>query len=127
SHGRIIVTADPVWYVPQGFSPAIRNAGLKSCATSFSVLQMLQLTDSDQAMLNGERGAAARLAMSILVRMAPVYGASTLMDITQAHIDSTLYLGDATLEFAERLPVLWAGDAGAAGVPVRGGGAGGRV
>jgi predicted aconitase len=69
---------------------------------------MLQLTDSDQAMLNGERGAAAQLAMSILVRMAPVYGASTLMDIRQAHIDSTLYLGAATLEFAERLASLGA-------------------
>jgi cis-L-3-hydroxyproline dehydratase len=69
---------------------------------------MLQLTDSDQAMLNGERGPAAQLAMSILVRMAPVYGAATLMDITQAHIDSTLYLGDATLEFAERLASLGA-------------------
>jgi cis-L-3-hydroxyproline dehydratase len=46
--------------------------------------------------------------MSILVRMAPVYGATSLMDITQAHIDSTLYLGDATLEFAERLASLGA-------------------
>ena len=69
---------------------------------------MLQLTDADRAMLDGERGAAAQLAMSILVRMAPVYGASSLMDITQAHIDSTLYLGDATLEFAERLAALGA-------------------
>jgi len=69
---------------------------------------MLTLTDGDQAMLNGDRGPASQLAMSILVRMAPVYGAATLMDITQAHIDSTLYLGDATLEFAERLASLGA-------------------
>ena len=68
----------------------------------------MDLTDNDRSMLNGERGPAAQLAMSILVRMAPVYGASTLMDITQAHIDSTLYLGDATLEFAERLASLGA-------------------
>ncbi len=59
-------------------------------------------------MLDGDHGPAAQLAMSILVRMAPVYGASSLMDITQAHIDSTLYLGDATLEFAERLAALGA-------------------
>ena len=57
-------------------------------------------------MLDGDHGPAAALALSILVRMAPVYGASSLMDITQAHIDSTLYLGDATLEFAERLASL---------------------
>jgi predicted aconitase len=69
---------------------------------------MLELSDVDRAMLNGERGAAAQLAMSILVRMAPVMGATSLMDITQAHIDSTLYLGDATLEFAERLAALGA-------------------
>src|SRR4051794_10210048 len=61
------------------------------------------LTDRDNAMLSGAHGAAAALAMSILVRMAEVYGAASLMDITQAHIDSTIYLGDATLEFAERL------------------------
>jgi cis-L-3-hydroxyproline dehydratase len=69
---------------------------------------MLELSDDDRAMLEGERGAAAQLAMAILVRMAPVVGASSLMDITQAHIDSTLYLGDATLEFAERLAALGA-------------------
>src|SRR5262245_39243035 len=69
---------------------------------------MLHLTSADQAMADGDRGPAAQLAMSILMRMAPVYGAATLMDITQAHIDSTLYLGDATLEFAERLASLGA-------------------
>src|SRR6185295_10727034 len=66
------------------------------------------LSDRDRAMLSGEHGPAAQLAMSILVRMAPVYGAESLMDITQAHIDSTIYLGDATLEFAERLAALGA-------------------
>jgi predicted aconitase len=59
-------------------------------------------------MLSGDRGPAAQLAMSILVRMAPVYDARSLMDISQAHIDSTIYLGDATLEFAERLAALGA-------------------
>src|SRR5260221_5927592 len=59
-------------------------------------------------MLDGGDGPAAQLAMSILVRMAEVYGASDLMDISQAHIDSTIYLGDATLEFAERLASLGA-------------------
>jgi len=59
-------------------------------------------------MLNGDHGPAPQLAMSILVRMADVYGARELMDISQAHIDSTIYLGDATLEFAERLASLGA-------------------
>ena len=69
---------------------------------------MLTLTDADRAMLDGERGPATQLAMSILVRMADVYGDDALMDISQAHIDSTIYLGDATLEFAERLASLGA-------------------
>ena len=59
-------------------------------------------------MASGEGGPAQALAMSILVRMADVYGATELMDISQAHIDSTIYLGDATLEFAERLASLGA-------------------
>ena len=54
-------------------------------------------------MFDGAHGPAPQLAMSIIVRMADVYGADELMDISQAHIDSTIYLGDATLEFAERL------------------------
>jgi predicted aconitase len=69
---------------------------------------VLNLSDRDRAMVNGEGGPAQALAMSILVRMADVYGASELMDISQAHIDSTIYLGDATLEFAERLASLGA-------------------
>jgi predicted aconitase len=69
---------------------------------------MLTLSSGDTAMLNGAHGPAAQLAMSIVVRMADVYGAASLMDISQAHIDSTIYLGDATLEFAERLASLGA-------------------
>ena len=69
---------------------------------------MLHLGERDRAMLAGDHGPATQLAMSILVRMAAVYGASELMDVSQAHIDSTIYLGDATLEFAERLVSLGA-------------------
>jgi predicted aconitase len=68
----------------------------------------LDLTPKDQAMLQGEHGPATRLAMSIIVRMAEVYEAERLMDISAAHIDSTIYMGDATLEFAERLASLGA-------------------
>ena len=69
---------------------------------------MVTLSDRDRAMLDGRHGPAPQLAMTILTRMAEVYGAAGLMDITQAHIDSTIYLGDATLEFAERLAGLGA-------------------
>ena len=63
----------------------------------------LTLLERDLEMLSGKHGAAARMAMSIVARMADVSGASALLDITAAHIDSTVYIGDAGLEFAERL------------------------
>src|SRR5436309_1538481 len=63
----------------------------------------LSLSDADAAMLSGARGPAAQMAMSIITRVAEVYGAQSLLDISAAHIDSTLYMGDATLEYAERL------------------------
>ena len=48
------------------------------------------------------------MAMSIVARMAEVAGAKELLDITGAHIDSTVYIGEAGLEFAERLATLGA-------------------
>jgi predicted aconitase len=63
----------------------------------------LELSVNDRKLLAGELGDASRTAMSIIVRMAEVVNAPYLMDITAAHIDSTLYMGEATLEFAERL------------------------
>lgn len=68
----------------------------------------LHLDAEDRALLNGERGEGARFAMSILVRMAEIQGAERMLEISQAHIDSTLYQGEATLEFAERLVELGA-------------------
>ena len=68
----------------------------------------LTLSPYDRALLAGEHGPAAQLAMSILVRMAEVWGATELMDITGAHIDSTIYIGEAGLEYAERLASLGA-------------------
>ena len=68
----------------------------------------LKLTQEDRAMLRGDRGPADKMAMSIIVRMAEVQGARELLSIEGAHIDSALYMGDATLEFAERLASLGA-------------------
>lgn len=68
----------------------------------------LSLTNKDHAMLRGDQGPATKMAMSILARMAEVSGANELLDITGAHIDSTVYIGDAGLEFAERLAGLGA-------------------
>jgi cis-L-3-hydroxyproline dehydratase len=63
----------------------------------------LRLTVEEQAMLSGELGQAIQITMSILVRVAPLFGATSLMPITRAHIDGCIYEGDAGVEFAERL------------------------
>ena len=68
----------------------------------------LKLTPYDRSLLSGNHGPAAKMALSIIVRMAEVYGATELLDITGAHIDSTIYIGEAGLEFAERLACLGA-------------------
>jgi len=68
----------------------------------------LTLSQEDRHKLEGEFGPATKMAMSILVRMARVFQAEHLIDISAAHIDSTLYMGDATLEYAERLADLGA-------------------
>lgn len=68
----------------------------------------LELTSRDSAMLGGDLGPAAQLAMRILTRMARVAGAPALLDIDGAHIDSTVFIGDAGLAYAERLAALGA-------------------
>jgi hypothetical protein len=68
----------------------------------------LRLTDADKAKLEGQQGPGVEMAMRIIVRMAGILDARELLDIEGAHIDSSLYMGEATLEFAERLVKLGA-------------------
>jgi cis-L-3-hydroxyproline dehydratase len=68
----------------------------------------VRLSRRDEEMLRGEHGPATKIAMSILTRMAEVAEAEELLDISGAHIDSTVYIGEAGLEFAERLASLGA-------------------
>ncbi|HET7010337.1 MAG TPA: aconitase X catalytic domain-containing protein [Anaerolineales bacterium] len=63
----------------------------------------LTLDDHDRALLDGEAGPASQQAMRILTRMGELFGAESMIDISRAHIDSSIYLGLAGLEFAERL------------------------
>lgn len=71
-----------------------------------SEFETLQLTDEERGMLDGEAGPAAALAMRILARMAPLYGADRFIEVTRAHIDGIVYEGNAGLAFAERLADL---------------------
>ena len=61
------------------------------------------LTSEDLAMLNGEYGEAEAVAMRLLVGLARATGARRMIDISGAHVDGTLYLGRASLDFVVRL------------------------
>lgn len=63
----------------------------------------VSLSKKDKQMINGEYGEATKLAMSIMVRMADVYEATEMMDVTQAHIDGCGLMSTSSLEFAETL------------------------
>jgi predicted aconitase len=64
---------------------------------------VIALSDYDHALLAGEQGEAAALAMRVLIRSAAVMGARSLIDIESAHIDGCLYHGQASLDFVDRL------------------------
>ena len=66
----------------------------------------INLNEVDQALLDGQHGKAAQVAMQIVLRMAQLQGAPSLVDVTQAHIDGCIYTGPASLRFAEQL-VQW--------------------
>jgi hypothetical protein len=66
----------------------------------------IELSEQDRALLDGHHGKAAQVAMQIVLRMAQLQGAHSLVDVTQAHIDGCIYTGPASLRFAEQL-VQW--------------------
>ena len=68
----------------------------------------VNLSEFDQSCLDGKEGSAAASAMRVIVRLAETMGATELLDVTSAHIDSCLYHGPAVLDFAK-----WLEDQGA--------------
>lgn len=65
--------------------------------------QDLTLTAADRAMLAGENGIAAKVAMEIICSMAAAQGARQLTDISRVHIDGCIYAGPAFLIFARKM------------------------
>lgn len=79
---------------------------LDSPLPSTDIATAIELTEHDRALLDGQHGKAAQVAMQIVLRMAELQGARCLVDVTQAHIDGCIYTGPASLRFAEQL-VQW--------------------
>ena len=63
----------------------------------------MQLSETEKNMLDGRQGQACRLAMKILNDLGNLYGAEKMIPVSQVHIDMTLYMVDAGVEFAERM------------------------
>ncbi|MCV0402108.1 MAG: aconitase X catalytic domain-containing protein [Chloroflexi bacterium] len=61
------------------------------------------LSSHDRELLDGSLGTGAAFAMRLVVRAARATGATRLIDISAAHVDSCLYHGEATLDFVHRL------------------------
>lgn len=68
----------------------------------------LRLSPADEAVLAGDRGRAARLAMEILRDMALAQGAADLTDVTRAHVDGCIYASPANLRVAEAFAAMGA-------------------
>ncbi|WP_410788196.1 aconitase X [Kribbella sp. C-35] len=68
----------------------------------------LYLTADEEAMLGGRDGGGVALAMRVIVGQARISDAPRLVEITSAHVDSCLYHGQVSLDFAHRLVDLGA-------------------
>ena len=66
------------------------------------------VTADESAMLNGEAGSGTAMAMRLVVGLARVIGASSLVEISSAHVDSCLYHGQSGLDYVRRLSSLGA-------------------
>ncbi|WP_165949441.1 aconitase X [Kribbella turkmenica] len=68
----------------------------------------LRLTAEEERLLGGQDGDGVALAMRVIVSLARLGGAPRLVEITSAHVDSCLYHGQVSLDFAHTLAGLGA-------------------
>jgi predicted aconitase/predicted aconitase with swiveling domain len=64
---------------------------------------MLELSDPDRRMLEGNDGPALKVAMEVLCLMAAAQGAQGFVDVERGHIDGCILAHDANLDFAEKM------------------------
>jgi cis-L-3-hydroxyproline dehydratase len=64
---------------------------------------MVELSETDRAMLAGREGEAARRAMRIIVRMADMLDAPKLIDVSHVHVGGSIYTGAGSLRVVEQL------------------------
>jgi predicted aconitase len=64
---------------------------------------VIELLADERALLDGDAGPGAALAMRIVLTAADAIGAPRLRSVTRAHVDGCLYHGRSSLDFVERL------------------------
>ena len=79
------------------------NLPFDSNTLNASQWDQIVLSDYDRSLLNGEKSLAAQVAMKIILHMAQLAGAKSLIDVSQVHIDGCIYTGEASLAFAQKL------------------------
>ncbi|WP_230975428.1 cis-3-hydroxy-L-proline dehydratase [Acetobacter garciniae] len=94
----LILSDEPTTAMPAPSAPIAQEPGGHDIA----------LAPIDRALLAGEHGKAAQVAMRLVLKMAELQGATRFMDVTQAHIDGCIYIGPASLRFAQMLRDLGA-------------------
>ncbi|GAB4393022.1 MAG: aconitase X [Kiloniellaceae bacterium] len=96
-------------YAALARQPAARISGtvLESAGLTLPLerasAEQLHLSAAERALLAGEAGPAARLAMETLCTMAVAQGARDFVEVTRVHIDGCIYHSPANLRFAETM------------------------
>ncbi|MEO1611134.1 MAG: aconitase family protein [Pseudomonadota bacterium] len=108
--GRVIPVArlSPADYDALAAAPEamIRNGAIEAPGLAIPLRALddaLQLTPADQAMLAGDAGEAAQLAMRVIAAMARAEGARRLTNVARAHVDGCILSTEANLIFAETM------------------------
>lgn len=63
----------------------------------------VELTPTQTAMLEGDEGVGVAMAMRVILATCRSLGATSLIEIESCHVDSCLYHGQVSLDFARRL------------------------
>lgn len=83
--------------------PFINASNQQQKASLHPPVSDMKLSVADRSILAGEQGAAAKLALEIILCFSAVQGATELLHVSRSHIDSCIYTGPASLRFAQKL------------------------
>ncbi|KAK1147337.1 hypothetical protein N8T08_001414 [Aspergillus melleus] len=74
----------------------------------YPIGNQVNLSELDKNVLAGKEGAAAKIALNIILQFAAIQGATRLIEVSRAHIDACIYTGPASLKFAQTFQNLGA-------------------